>query len=272
MNVKRLARFILAAGLLTAASAHAGMFAVTDAGVLYEVESESGPVTTVGNTGVGGLQALTLATDGTLYTTQGSNLYTLNKSTGAASLIGGFGGGVVGVEGIAINAGGTLYAADGGTLYTIDTGTGTATFAGNTGIGWDDLAFAQADITFSGGTISAGTLLGLDATVGIYTIDTSTFVSTLVESVPVAVADEAFTTDGGGGVLGNNYDRESGGNSGFYEIDMSGGSADSFIIAGPGNVTGMALEDDGPPLPLPPVALLMGLGLAAMGRRLLNHG
>ena len=70
---------------------------------------------------------------GIFYASTGSNLYTINPATGAATLIGPFGTSLM-IE-IAINMNGAMYGHDIGTdsIYSIDKATGTATLIGLTG-------------------------------------------------------------------------------------------------------------------------------------------
>ncbi len=247
--------------------AMAGLFMVGDSGDLFEMKTQSGPIVTIGNTGLGVLDALTISSSGTLYTTTGSALYTLDKTNASATLIGNMG--ITGVEGLAIDNSGNMYAASGNALYTVNTSTGASSFAGSVTHIYDDLLFATTDISYSGGTIAAGTLLGLDATLGIYSIDTTTFAETLIEAIPVSVADEAFASDGNGGLIGHNFNREAGGLGGLYDIDLSGGNADTLISTAPAAIRGLAMETSAVPLPgtlwlWSMGAMLLGLGA---GRR-----
>jgi len=263
---------------LAVGTAQAGLFIVGDDKRLYEIESESGPVTDIGATGISGssLTALTLDNSGTLYTTNGSTLYTLDKATGVGTEVGAGGMGISGVEGIAVSAGGTMYAASGDDIYTVDLGTGNATSVGTTvgSNGWDDLLFTTQEITYNGNTLAAGTLLGLDATFGIYEINTSTFAITLIDAVAVDIADEAFAMDGDGGLISSNYNRaapgggDDGSAAGFYELDLSGGGSHSYVLNGPAGVgiNGMAMDTDNQ-IPLPAPLLLMGLGAALLLRQ-----
>lgn len=154
-------------------------------------------------------------------------------------------------------------------MFTINTSTGFATFAGALTHSFDDLAVARDDIIYSGGTITAGTLLGLDAADGIYAIDTTSFVETLIESIPVEVGDEAFATDTGpdAGILSHNFNREAGGLGGIYEVDLSITSSDVLIKTTPARITGMYLEADEVNIPLPGTAWLFGGIFAGMMAR-----
>ena len=69
---------------------------------------------------------------GTMYgsDTSNSQLITINTSTGAATVVGGFGGGV-GIEGMGYHSDGTLYGTAGQRLYTVNTSTGAATQVGS---------------------------------------------------------------------------------------------------------------------------------------------
>jgi hypothetical protein len=112
---------------------------------IYTVNPATGAATLVGDTGLGlaAVGGLDFRSDGTLFAavnivgdggTGSDHLATINKATGAATVIGPFGA-VEGIEGIAFDSSGTLWgsrsargAAGAPGLYRIDPATGTATF------------------------------------------------------------------------------------------------------------------------------------------------
>ncbi|MCB1735645.1 MAG: hypothetical protein H6981_12970 [Gammaproteobacteria bacterium] len=258
----------------TASAAHAGMWLIDDTATLYSIDQQTSPVVTVGNTGIGSATALTVDNNGSLFTTDGTSLYTLNRTTAAATLVDTYLG-IGTLQGLAFDGTNSLWGVSGNDLYLLaNNGSGLFSWQATLGGSYDDLAIAQTDITYSGGTILAGTLLGLDATGGgsfIYAIDTGTFVETLIETIPLAVGDEAMTTDAGGGTLfTHNFNRESGGQGGVYEVDLTGANNDTLVKITPGRITGMFLEDTGASVPVPAPALLIGgafLGMMAKRRR-----
>ncbi|MCB1736693.1 MAG: hypothetical protein KDI42_01075 [Gammaproteobacteria bacterium] len=250
--------------MLFASSSFAGMWLADDTGDLYHIASPGGAIDTIGSSGVSGLTALTMDSAGNLYSTDGANLYTLNKTTGLASLVGSFGG-TSGIEGLAFDGIDTLWGANGGGLFIINTGTGFASFVSAMTHSYDDLAVAKSDV--AGTSIVAGDLLGLDATTNaIYEIDFGTYVEALVESVPLTVGDEAITTDTDGVIYTHNFDREPGGLGGIYQVDVSGASLDTFVMTTNPRITGMFLDSAGDPVPAPGVLWL--LGAAFVGLRL----
>ena len=93
-------------------------------GTLVTVNTATGSATTVGaSTGISDLMALAFSPNGTLYAASWStdSLYTLNQSTGAASLVGNLGFG--GVMDIDFDSNGNLFGLS-SSLYKINTQTG----------------------------------------------------------------------------------------------------------------------------------------------------
>ena len=104
----------------------------TDAWELITINTTTGVGTAVGNTGFTfATQDLNFRSDGTLWSySGGGNIYTLNLTTGAATLVGFIGGGgnppgqgnALGFDGMD-----TLYRIDGADIYTINQSDGVAT-------------------------------------------------------------------------------------------------------------------------------------------------
>jgi hypothetical protein len=137
-----------------------GLAANPNLGVFYEIDdtdlatlTTAGVSIDVGSFGIGATALVDLAydaVDGILYAvTQGPSLYTVDTSTGAATLVGSLGlsttnnNGSIGYD----NLNGTLYFEDGinDDLYTVNTSTGVAALVGSNG---DDVAFTGlADIS-----------------------------------------------------------------------------------------------------------------------------
>ena len=107
---------------------------------LYRINKETAAITSVGDTGVSFTMDLSFDPSGTLYSTVANNLYQLNLSTGASTLVATItgvpsGGKDGGVMGIMHDTDGTLYATEyvaASPLYEIDPITGVATVIGNT--------------------------------------------------------------------------------------------------------------------------------------------
>lgn len=114
------------------------LFGITSTG-LYQIDSNSGNVSLIGNLGTSNLNALGVAPNNELYATGGSNFYKIDSKTGTASLIANLGTNFSSSGDIVFdpvrsllwatsNSGGT------DTLFSI-TLSGTATKLGNTGFG-----------------------------------------------------------------------------------------------------------------------------------------
>ena len=140
------AAVVAAAPTVAAPSAWAGPigFSITGADDLVRVDLGTGEVTTVGSLGVfGDFEGLDFSPDGTLFASDDTNadLYTIDRTTGAASLVGSFGFGQADIQntGLAFRDDGTLFmvvddfddgVTDQDNLYTVDTTTGLATLVG----------------------------------------------------------------------------------------------------------------------------------------------
>ena len=140
------AAVVAAATTVAATSAWAGPigFSITGADDLVRVDLGTGEVTTVGSLGVGGdFEGLDFSPDGTLFASDDNSgaLFTIDPTTGEASLVGSFGFGQAETQntGLAFRDDGTLFMVvddfeDEGTdqdnLYTVDTTTGLATLVG----------------------------------------------------------------------------------------------------------------------------------------------
>ena len=238
---------------------------------LWIVTNPAGPATEVGSMGISATAVTGLVTDPndpSLYISDGASVFSVSKATGASTLIGASGLGSI--EGLAIDGAGTMWAASGSTLATIAyTTSGVSTFVATLTNFYDDLAIANSDINYSGGTIPAGSLLGIDATGGgssIYAINTTTFAETLIDSVPLTVGDEALTTDDAGRLLTHNFDRETGGLGGIYETDPLGTSSLLFTTTPAWNGMWFQVGDEEVPTPAP-LALLAVAGLLMLRRR-----
>ena len=178
---------------------------------IYTVDPATAALTFVGDTGLGlgttAVGGLDFRADGTLFAavnivgaggTGSDHLATIDKTTGAATVIGPFG--VEGMEGIAFDSSGTLWGsrrvfAQQGTpgLYRINPATGTATSVGPTvdasgtplAVGVVSLQFA-CDGTLYGGTGHSGVISEPDGG-RLVTIDPATGVFTRVGSARAAI-------------------------------------------------------------------------------------
>ncbi len=147
-------------------------------GNLYTIDESDGTMTLVGSGGVG---FNGMAYDGsTMYACTSTDLYSVDLSTGASTMIGAMGNPGAVMIGLACD-GSTLYGVDLGddNFYTIDMGTGAATVVGSLGI---DLNYAQdAEYDKDNGVLylSAYTTAG-----ELYTVDVSTGTATFVGAFP----------------------------------------------------------------------------------------
>src|SRR5664279_3295651 len=112
-------------GILYASSYHTG------ADVLYTVDPANGSLTAVGNSSIN-IDCFGGTTAGLFALGIDANLYSINPSTGAATLLGSTGLSPGSWRGFSTNSG-TLYFGNGVSLYTLNTTTGAATLVGNMG-------------------------------------------------------------------------------------------------------------------------------------------
>ena len=146
--------------------------AVYPGNTLYEVNLTNGNFVTIGN-GSATYYDFGSTTAGLYGFGTDQNLYSVNSSTGATTLIGPTGlpsGGLSGMSG----GGPALYLAlateNDSLLYLVNTTTGAATEIGNTGVSIAALGFAD------------GTLYAADTSGNIYTVNTSTGAVTLISN------------------------------------------------------------------------------------------
>jgi hypothetical protein len=141
----------------------------------YTVNPANGALTTVGNisgatSGTGGITAP--IGGGTIYYFDHSNqLFTINSSSAAATIVGPLGFTVAGAWDICFAANGQLYATSNGFFYQVNTTTGAATLLGNSGAQLQGLAPGE------------GTLYGFSGT-NMYSIDLTDGALTFVRNTP----------------------------------------------------------------------------------------
>jgi hypothetical protein len=186
-----LSAFTLAAGLY-AAGAQAGMlYAINDStNTLVTIDRTTYAITTVGSLGYSGdFGDLTYnATNNTLYAVGGrgnNNLYSINQTTGAGTLIGSYG--VNDMFSLAYDSTtGQLFAqSTNGNVYTLDATTGAATLVGSNSVYPGGYAYNS----------NTNQLLALQAGGGgVYQINPSNGSATLLAS-PGSTNDNGFTWD-----------------------------------------------------------------------------
>jgi hypothetical protein len=181
--MRRAVFVFLAATLLSATTALAGpiMYVHDGGGNLGTVDVATGAATVIGNMGV---VMTDIAFDplGNLYGISFDNLYSINSSTAAASLIGATS--IAGGNALVFGADGTLYGAGFATtnLFTINPLTGASSVVGNMGFAsGGDLAFNTGDfyLASSGAqlirvnpTTGAGALVGAFGVAGVFGLAT----------------------------------------------------------------------------------------------------
>jgi uncharacterized repeat protein (TIGR03803 family) len=145
---------------------------------LYQVNLTNGNFTTVGNAAIsyydfGGTTTALYGVD------TNSNLYSVNQTTGAATLIGATGLGTGGFQSLSSGGAGLYTVAQPGStalLYSVNTTTGLATEIGDTGI-----------VDISGMGFVNGQLYAGDETGNLYTINVNTAASTLITNNGLAI-------------------------------------------------------------------------------------
>lgn len=138
-----------------------------------------GPLTGIGTATVTGLSWN--RANSTMYATSGSNLYTINLTTGAATLVGGMAPMTLPIW-LEIDNAGLAYSADinDDKLYSVNLATGATTEIGPLGI---NIIYAQeADFNTSNNTLYMAGMLDPSLETNLYTVNTSTGAATLVGS------------------------------------------------------------------------------------------
>lgn len=220
---------------------------------LFSVDSLTGNATSVGLTETW-LSGLTFVGSDLYGWGQNGSLYTINTSTGSASLVGV--SGASGTEGaIAYDSvSGKLYSADSSTnqLVELNPSTGAGTVVGG---------FGSAGGDISGLTFSGGTLYGIDSVDdALVTINTATGSASTVGSLGISIGNGGSSVGGliftGSDLL--LYDR-----NGIFSVDSGTGVATSVAsfssnLAGR-DIGGVAARSSSSPPAVPvPSALLLG--------------
>ena len=265
---------LLFAALLLLSWLPAAQAGAAPTGILYGLDSSRTlftiDIATGAKTPIGAVSAEAGTTGGlaydpasnTVYLTSTNNdaLYTLNLSTGAATLVGSYGLDVV-MHGLEWDSStGTLYGASStpNSFYRISTTTGAASLVGAVGLssfnnlGYDSLRNVM--------------YMTNSSTDALYTIDRASATVTLVGPLlgptnpnALAFAAELNTMF----MIDNNTDT-------LYTLNLGTGAATAVGFTGAGNLLGLVYA----PVPEPAAVLLWALGLgllAAMGRRSRQH-
>lgn len=127
---------------------------------IYSVDPTNGALTVIGTNSSNAFYLGSTTSGGLFGADLTGNLFSINTSTGAATIIGNLGFGLGGFVSFSDNSS-TLYLTRGtGALYTVNTGTGVASLVGPSG-------------AFLASAVSGGTLYGIDDT-AVFTINGAT--------------------------------------------------------------------------------------------------
>lgn len=122
---------------------------------LYIVDPASGSSSLIGSTGIGFLSDIAGSPSGSMFGTNGFELYSINPSTAMSSLIGSISG-VTFLSGLDFDSSGNLWGVDEGTneVWTINTTTAAGTLEFGTGVPWNgDIAHQSGDIFYANGPL-----------------------------------------------------------------------------------------------------------------------
>ena len=259
------------ASLLVASASQAGLlYTIADStNTLEQVDTSTMVRTVVGSTGVASGNFGGLAYDpasNTLYWVPGrgnNNLYSINRTTGAAALIGAHG--VNDLFGLEFDTStSTLYGSQfsgGSNLYRLNTGSGASTLIGDLGQGIGGLAYDSKRDQLVGVNDGSGQL---------YTINRSTAATSLLAS-PGGNDDSGLAYDYDADRF---YDYDWQGR--LFRIDPNAGYARTTLFTGTGAHDGLAYVGSpvSAPVPEPTGLALVALGLIglAVTRRRVKAG
>jgi hypothetical protein len=249
MNIVKKSLLAVAAALAVAGAAQAGplLYLSTTSNELGTVDSTTGTVSLIGSTGVF-LSDIAFDATGQLWGISFSNLYKVDKNTGASTLVGSMGSVSGTANALVFGAGGTLYMA-GNTLYTLNTSTGAASAIGAIG------SQSAGDLAFVGGTLYMAA-----ASNNLVAVDTATGAGTVVGAMGVSDVFGLATPDNVNlfGVAGTD----------LLSINTTTGAAS--VVAGftptgvlRGAAAGSAFFAEAGAVPVPATYGLVALGLFA---------
>jgi hypothetical protein len=143
----------------------------TATGVLYTINPANGSVTSVGTSSLD-IDDFGSTTSGLYAVGVDANLYSINATTGAATLIGPTGLSFGTWRSLSTNSS-TLYFADGTNLYTLNTTTGAATLVGGMGGPEEGAMVEEGGILYGGETLPSLAVDTLSITTGAATVGPS---------------------------------------------------------------------------------------------------
>ena len=247
----------VASTLALAGAAQAGplLYLSTGANQLGTVDSTTGAVSLIGNTGVF-LSDIAFDGSGQLWGISFGALYKVDKDTAATTLVGNLGTVSGTANALVFGADGTLYMA-GNRLYTVNTGTGAASAIGS-GIGFQ----SAGDLAFVGSTMFMAA-----SNNALISIDVGTGIGTSVGAMGVSNVFGLATPDNVNlfGVSGSN----------LLSVNTTTGAASVVAAFNPaglltGGAAGSAFFAEAGAVPVPATYGLVALGLfaaAAASRR-----
>jgi hypothetical protein len=231
-----------------------------DVSTLLGVTASPFSVTTIGSSNLGRFAGLDFQ-PGTniLFAASGGNganaahLFTIDPSTGAATIVGPVGEPIVD---LAIDNSGTIFGSDFNSLYTIDPGTGAGTAVGAINSSIEGLAVNPVSDILYGITFNNGEL---------YSIDKLTGAGTLVGTFGPPVGAGHNQWNGlGSDAAGNLYGTVGGAGGEIFALNTSNFTISMLGDAFAGAVSDVAFERQVIPEPAS-IALLSQLGLGLLG-------
>ncbi|QSX09255.1 InlB B-repeat-containing protein [Alkalibacter rhizosphaerae] len=162
------------------------LYMISFTGILYGVDTDTGALTEIGNTGLNSYNVTGFAYDTTTetaYVSTGANLYTIDLVDATVTLVGPMTNSSTIID-IAFNGNGGLYGIDITTdsIYQIYAPTGQASFIGNLGV---DITYAQGMGFDRINNVLYGTLYDSTGNGGLYQINKDTGATTLLQSIGV---------------------------------------------------------------------------------------
>jgi hypothetical protein len=222
---------------------------------LYAIDSATGAATLIGDTGVSEIVGIAWNGSSLYAYTRGADLFTINTTTGAGTLVAdNFG--VVPEGDLAFDSAGALWSVNAGVLGTIDLVTGAFSAVGPIGSAATDVSALVYAPSFNGGALIGYAHNGVDNDDAIVGFDLATGAASVLASAglnePSNLGGADFDADTGTGflVLGDT----------LYSIDFVGGPA-LIGQTGVSGFSGLAV------IPAPGMSALAGLAGLVLSRR-----